>query len=41
MLVAEVSVYTTPLPKKLMLRKKPQNHWLFSPAATVRAIHRQ
>lgn len=31
-LVAEVSVYTTPVPNKLKLRKKPQNKWLFSPA---------
>ena len=31
-LVAEVSVYTTPVPNKLKLRKKPQNNWLFSPA---------
>jgi hypothetical protein len=31
-LVAEVSVYTTPVPNKLKLRKKPQNRWLFSPA---------
>ena len=31
-LVAEVSVYTTPVPNRLKLRKKPQNKWLFSPA---------
>lgn len=30
--MAEVSVYTTPVPNKLKLRKKPQNRWLFSPA---------
>ena len=31
-LVAEVSVYTTPVPNRLKLRKKLQNKWLFSPA---------
>lgn len=31
-LVAEVSVYTTPVPNRLKLMKKPQNRWLFSPA---------
>jgi hypothetical protein len=31
-LVAEVRVYTTLLPNKLILTKKPQNKRLFSPA---------
>jgi hypothetical protein len=31
-LVAEVSVYTTPVPNRLTLRKNPQSSWLFSPA---------